>query len=176
MFGYNDAYRRLHSFLKQWRAAQAGSSRTSPSCGADVCPEEVHTCSGGPASPITQQTQKRVSHTLAEMATTGPIPAAETSSPAQQEVKRGTAKASRPAEHGHHRAGVLITPYIVSVDVSRAFDNVDAEVLLGIVEPLLRCPEYLIVKYSEVTFLHACAIIRGLVIHLYRHAGSHPLR
>lgn len=47
-------------------------------------------------------------------------------------------------------AGERVVPYIVSVDVSRAFDNVDAEVLLGIVEPLLCCPEYLIVKYTEV--------------------------
>lgn len=41
-------------------------------------------------------------------------------------------------------------PYIVSVDVSRAFDNVDAELLLGIVVPLMRSPEYLIIKYTEV--------------------------
>ena len=50
-------------------------------------------------------------------------------------------------------------PYIVSVDVSRAFDNIDAGMLLGIIEPLLRSPEYLIIKYSEVcslSDLHCC--------------------
>ncbi len=46
-------------------------------------------------------------------------------------------------------------PYIVSVDVSRAFDNIDAGMLLGIIEPLLRSPEYLIIKYSEVWPLSA---------------------
>ena len=46
-------------------------------------------------------------------------------------------------------------PYIVSVDVSRAFDNIDASMLLGIIEPLLRSPEYLIIKYSEVCSVSA---------------------
>jgi len=46
-------------------------------------------------------------------------------------------------------------PYIVSVDVSRAFDNIDAGMLLGIIEPLMRSPEYLIIKYSEVWPLSA---------------------
>ncbi len=43
------------------------------------------------------------------------------------------------------------TPYIVCVDVSKAFDNVDVRKLLDIVEPLLLSPEYLIVKYAEVS-------------------------
>ncbi len=54
------------------------------------------------------------------------------------------------AERAVKDAGGRAVPYIVSVDVSRAFDNVDADLLLGIVEPLLRSPEYLILKYTEV--------------------------
>jgi len=46
-------------------------------------------------------------------------------------------------------------PYIVSVDVSRAFDNIDASMLLGIIEPLLHSPEYLVIKYSEVSSVSA---------------------
>lgn len=54
------------------------------------------------------------------------------------------------AERDDRDVGGRAVPYIVSVDVSRAFDNVDADLLLGIVEPLLRSPEYLILKYTEV--------------------------
>lgn len=54
------------------------------------------------------------------------------------------------AERDGKEAGSRAEPYIVSVDVSRAFDNVDVDLLLGIVEPLLRSPEYLILKYTEV--------------------------
>ena len=59
---------------------------------------------------------------------------------------------------GSNRAACA-APYIVSVDVSRAFDNIDAGMLSGIIEPLLRSPEYLIIKYSEVcslSDLHCC--------------------
>ena len=38
----------------------------------------------------------------------------------------------------------------VSVDVTRAFDHVSLPLLLGLVEPLLRAPHYLVVKYCEV--------------------------
>ena len=40
--------------------------------------------------------------------------------------------------------------YIVSADVSRAFDCVDVERLLRVTEPLLSSPEYLLVKHVEV--------------------------
>jgi telomerase reverse transcriptase len=43
-----------------------------------------------------------------------------------------------------------IQPYIVSVDVSRAFDHVDIPTLLALVEPLLRCDHYLVLRYQEV--------------------------
>ncbi|KAK9817956.1 hypothetical protein WJX72_004857 [[Myrmecia] bisecta] len=71
VFSYNDAYRRLHPFLRHWRAA-AEASGTAP------------------------------------------------------------------------------TAYIVSVDVAKAFDNVNVEKLLSIVELLLQRPDYLVVKYAEV--------------------------
>ena len=41
-------------------------------------------------------------------------------------------------------------PFIVSFDVSRAYDNVDVSQLLLLVEPLLQQPQYLMVKYAEV--------------------------
>jgi hypothetical protein len=41
-------------------------------------------------------------------------------------------------------------PYIVSADVSRAFDHVNADKLIDIVEPMLRSQEYLIIKHVEV--------------------------
>ena len=44
-----------------------------------------------------------------------------------------------------------MVPYIVSFDVSRAFDNVDVAQLLLLVEPLLQQPQYLMVKYTEVS-------------------------
>ncbi|BDA46320.1 probable telomerase reverse transcriptase [Coccomyxa sp. Obi] len=46
--------------------------------------------------------------------------------------------------------GAAPMPYLVSADVSRAFDNVDADKLINIVEPMLRSQEYLIVKHMEV--------------------------
>jgi hypothetical protein len=36
------------------------------------------------------------------------------------------------------------------VDVSRAFDSVDIQLLLSLVEPLLRHEQYLVLKYWEV--------------------------
>jgi hypothetical protein len=41
--------------------------------------------------------------------------------------------------------------YVVSVDVSRAFDHVDLPTLLRLVEPLLTHDRYLVYKYAEVT-------------------------
>lgn len=38
----------------------------------------------------------------------------------------------------------------MSADVSRAFDGVDIPLLLGLVEPLLRHEQYLVLKYWEV--------------------------
>ena len=40
--------------------------------------------------------------------------------------------------------------YVVAADVSRAFDGVDIDRLLRIAEPLLRAPEYVLVKHVEV--------------------------
>ena len=41
-------------------------------------------------------------------------------------------------------------PYIVSVDVSRAFDHVDVTTLLDLVTPLFHSHQYLILKYNEI--------------------------
>jgi len=43
-----------------------------------------------------------------------------------------------------------LIPYIVSVDVSRAFDHVDVTTLLDLVTQLLQSEKYLVVKYSEI--------------------------
>lgn len=58
-------------------------------------------------------------------------------------------RAKRAASPG----GAVPVPYLVSADVSRAFDNVDANKLIDIVEPMLRSQEYLIVKHIEVQCL-----------------------
>lgn len=41
-------------------------------------------------------------------------------------------------------------PYVVCVDVSRAFDNIDVATLMGVVSNLLTSEEYTILKYTEV--------------------------
>ncbi len=43
-----------------------------------------------------------------------------------------------------------LMPYIVSVDVSRAFDHVDVATLLDLVTQLLQSQQYLVIKYSEI--------------------------
>lgn len=48
------------------------------------------------------------------------------------------------------REGVDLTPCILTADVSRAFDAIDVTRLLPMAMPLLRQPEYLMVKYAEV--------------------------
>lgn len=104
-----------------------------------------------PASPITQQPQ--ISSDTADVATAaapeGALPVHK-----QQSGKHTLPTAAAGmAGGGGEDTGVWAVPYIVSVDVSRAFDNVDADLLLGIVEPLLRSPEYLIIQYIEVGLL-----------------------
>jgi len=49
-----------------------------------------------------------------------------------------------------HEIAKAFGPYAVCVDVSRAFDNIDVDILLSIVSNLLECDEYTIVKYSEI--------------------------
>ena len=41
-------------------------------------------------------------------------------------------------------------PYIVSVDVSRAFDHVDVNILLELVKGLLQNDQYIVLKYTEI--------------------------
>lgn len=48
------------------------------------------------------------------------------------------------------RGSAAPVPYIVSADVSRAFDHVSVEKLIDIVDPLLHSQEYLIIKHVEV--------------------------
>lgn len=45
-------------------------------------------------------------------------------------------------------------PFLASFDISRAFDGVPTEQLLGLAQRLLVQPAYTIVKYSEVRFCH----------------------
>lgn len=60
-------------------------------------------------------------------------------------------KDSRRVNGANHDSGSK--PYIVSVDVSRAFDHVDVSILLDIVTPLLQSEQYMILKYSEIVSL-----------------------
>lgn len=119
VFGYNDAYKRLHPFLKQWRLAQAAVLRN----------QDLQL----PNSPLCQLSDSPLTQAPGDMVWE------------QQEGRlncQTKAAATQQAEHGK--------PYIVSIDVSRAFDNIDAGKLLRIVEPLFQSQEYLIVKYAEV--------------------------
>ncbi|KAL3137379.1 hypothetical protein ABBQ32_006906 [Trebouxia sp. C0010 RCD-2024] len=144
VFGYNDAYRRLHTFLRQWRAAQASPPHSSPAP-QHASPPNQQPHWPGSASPITQQNQMSTDSRQVDTA-------AKASDPelvqVQQSSKHRLPIAGK-AERDGKEAGSRAEPYIVSVDVSRAFDNVDVDLLLGIVEPLLRSPEYLILKYTE---------------------------
>ena len=148
VFGYNDAYRRLHTFLRQWRAARAGSphSSSTPLYASSPVPQPSHRQM--PDSPITQQLQ--MSSDTAEVDTAA-VPEDSAPGIVQHGGKRTLPTAAvGMADDGEEGPGGRTVPYIVSVDVSRAFDNVDAALLLGIVEPLMRSPEYLIIKYTEV--------------------------
>ncbi len=139
VFGYNDAYKRLHSFLRQWRAAQAAPVKSSP---------PLHQPSLDlPRSPVTQQTRQ---HTVSDPPEVATAPRAISSHNRADTpgVTTATEHVQNKGNSGTKAADAV--PYIVSVDVSRAFDNIDADMLLGIIEPLLRSPEYLIVKYAEV--------------------------
>lgn len=40
--------------------------------------------------------------------------------------------------------------YLVSADVSQAYDSINVRKLMGIIEPLLKSPHYLIMKHAEV--------------------------
>lgn len=122
VFGYNDAYKRLHPFLKQWRLAQAAAA-----CNKDPQILRDPECQD-PASPCTQNP--------------------DSVDRKQDKLSDGSMAGAQQAEHGG--------PYIVSIDVSRAFDNIDAKKLLRLVEPLFQSQEYLIVKYAEASTLYCC--------------------
>ena len=40
--------------------------------------------------------------------------------------------------------------FLVSADVSQAYDSINVDKLLSIIEPLLKSPHYLILKHAEV--------------------------
>ena len=60
----------------------------------------------------------------------------------------GTAGSSAGAKGATGRPA--FTPHIIAADVSRAFDGIDVPKMLAILEPVLRAPEYVVVKYAEV--------------------------
>lgn len=55
-----------------------------------------------------------------------------------------TAAAASGGGSGAAGAGGVLTPYVISSDVRRAFDSVDIDKLLGIVEPVFQQPDYLV--------------------------------
>jgi len=145
VFGYNDAYKRLHSFLRRWRAAKPPSRK--------ALPPQHQSSATHLGSPLTQQTNVHVSMDPPEVAT-----AADCGSQQWSDRLPGAPSkegANNADEGSGSNTAACAAPYIVSVDVSRAFDNIDAGMLLGIIEPLMRSPEYLIIKYSEVWPLSA---------------------
>ena len=59
-------------------------------------------------------------------------------------------------------------PYLLSVDITRAFDSIDTELMLAIVAPVLQCHEYLIFRYLEVwgpAQQHLCMMLRTVIEH-----------
>ena len=145
MFGYNDAYKQLHPFLKQWRLAHAAISRSTK-------PQNPQSpLSQLPDSPVTQTPNATAWGQLEEEGNNFP----------------GHAAAEQQADHG--------MPYIVSIDVSRAFDNIDAEKLLRVVEPLFKSQEYLVVKYAEVSLHHDVGVV-FVDVHLFSDFGITPYR
>ena len=79
----------------------------------------------------------------------------------QHSAGAGPADHSGPAggQQSAHRQGTpasthSVQPYIVSVDITRAFDNINVSKLMQMVEPLFQCERYLLVKYQEVSPHH----------------------
>ena len=46
--------------------------------------------------------------------------------------------------------------FLVSADVSQAYDSIDVVKLMDIIEPLLKSPQYLIMKHAEVMCSQLC--------------------
>ena len=64
--------------------------------------------------------------------------------------KNAGASAAAGVSSSSSSSSSKLGPYIVSVDVSRAFDHVDVTTLLELVSQLLQSENYLVVKYSEI--------------------------
>ena len=56
-----------------------------------------------------------------------------------------------------------LEPFLVTVDVSKAFDGININRLLLIARPVLRNLEYLMVKYAEVSLKTANALKRNSI-------------
>ena len=50
--------------------------------------------------------------------------------------------------------------FLVSADVSQAYDSIDVAKLMDIIEPLLKSPQYLIMKHAEVMCSQLCISCR----------------
>ena len=49
---------------------------------------------------------------------------------------------------------VQVQPYLVTVDIKRAFDAVDIDKMVALAQPILQSSQYLMVKFSEVPSFH----------------------
>ncbi|GAB4814869.1 hypothetical protein N2152v2_001915 [Parachlorella kessleri] len=150
IFGLNDAYCRLQPFIRRWRAAAAACGTTPASGTAPTSPLPKSAAPGAGAGTGSHRPLQAL-HPAQAGNTPGAAPA-QVGCPSRQRQfgtgEAGTDTAATAAAHQQPACG--LRPYLVSVDVTRAFDHVDIGLLLGLVEPLLRHQEYLIVKYTEV--------------------------
>ena len=157
VFGYNDAYRRLRPFVLDWRAAcaAAGTGGARPHHGTFIqvqfkkplwCLYGTHDMynHADPASDGALWIRPLVGWKQVSLPNVGKA------SRVRDRCRHDWNRPSNPGPHSHVWAGAPPAPYLVSFDVSRAFDCVDVTRLLDLVEPLLGQRDYLLVKYVEV--------------------------
>lgn len=163
VFGHNDAYCRLQPFIRNWRAATAARATAA----APAAPAGTPAVAAG--SPGASAATPQQAGGAAMPSSEGPRGRSQCPTPAA-----GTAAAGGSPGRGTS----IPQPYLVSVDVTRAFDNVDIPLLLGLVQPLLRHEEYLVLKYTEASccaccaapccaMLSSCCAVREVCVHMW---------
>lgn len=151
VFGYDDIYKRLRPFVERWRQlkAQQPATKVGHGCGGSA------RCRGGTRLNMkcimleaTQGAAARgVSPPLILFPTSPPIlsppiPSCRFLVPPLPTVSPSN---SLPPALTHPPPAAQQL-YMVSVDVSRAFDSIDIQRLLGVVEPTLSSPCYTLLR------------------------------
>ena len=143
VFGYNDAYCYLQPFVRRWRAAAAAAMVTR-AAGLRQGSQGLSTDSANIHSHAKHSAGPRYcSLSTSSQCTEAPC---------------------RPED---------MCPLMVSVDISRAFDHVDVNLLLDLVSKVFTSEEYLIVKYSEIlSSMNAVRVIpKSFAIPLHGHSS-----